>query len=475
VDWLELSYKVDDVAVCQVVGQWRERLAREHELTHGDPPDGQDRNLGSVCVPIELGEAKVPFQLKATSNPNIFIGKNGSFTFRIDAAASEGWALKVIFSGTRWLEGLQAAEALEFARSAADAFGWQERSNPLTEAATERVARCDLAADVAGFDLRQNDQDAWVKPRRGRVTHENITEPEESDFERADTGVFYERKSQVSGLYVCRGAGLECCAYNKPLQLEKSADHDKRRAEETRWRENGWDGQQPVTRIEFRFRSSVLREFHEDGTNYRDDAKLFFKKLNAVWAYATQKWCRLVDVESSTRRKRAQVDERWAAVQKVQFGRERQLPAERKRIRGGANVMQALGTVFSFTAGADTLPSLDDCPNDDGEVFVEPEQSRVLSSDERARWLAHFGSNLGRLFGETLPDELVRTFLLRMPDPQTVAEASKGKVDADEVRQRQEERAEQRALAYLASRWTSTLARFAEAEPGPAAVMGKAA
>ena len=80
---------------------------------------------------------------------------------------------------------------------------------------------------------------------------------------------------------------------------------------------------------------------------------------------------------------------------------------------------------------------------------------------ERKAWLVWHCKTLCYDLGNVLADELAQQFRARMPNVDEVAEKTNRSVD--EVEQRQQSLAEQRALHYVRQRWCAVEARFEEA------------
>lgn len=210
----------------------------------------------------------------------------------------------------------------------------------------------------------------------------------------------------VTGYTLCAGRPLMCRIYNKIAQIEATSDPEKRvariEAESARWKANGWNGDDPVTRVEFQLRSEVIKEFGVRAPG------VLAESLDAIWKYLTcfdvvvcnadgepircrdgsgltvvrdsdgtalvemlrtrkKGWIRLVIPGTASRPSRCKVDPRWQAVRAVRFKSDPE-PAIRTRIRGGATVASVLGCARSNLAKDDRLPRFRDDTRFDDEA-----------------------------------------------------------------------------------------------------------
>ena len=202
------------------------------------------------------------------------------------------------------------------------------------------VRRVDLAADFKGFDIREDDAINFKRPSGPSRLAEWI-EVEDPTTTR------YHRGTKMTGITICPGGDLMARVYDKCEELKIRRDAQKTSTEQEVWTWSGWKPGDAVTRVEFQFRSPVLKEF--DGFDARDPRELA-KNLDALWRYAVEKWCSLI-VRDDERTSRCSVDPRWRAVQDVRFAERQRLP-RRHRKRAGASAGQAIGCCLSIAAGA---------------------------------------------------------------------------------------------------------------------------
>lgn len=121
-----------------------------------------------------------------------------------------------------------------------------------------QVSEVHICADIAGWELSMNDVDAFVTRGRSKKARKAKDiygdEESESDDDITITG------RRVTQFDFSKTAPHACCIYDKTKEVRV---HHKRWFEQV-WRENGWDGQGQVTRVEFRYERQCLREMHID-------------------------------------------------------------------------------------------------------------------------------------------------------------------------------------------------------------------
>jgi hypothetical protein len=310
VDWLTTAFrgqlsKPVEAVLC-------ERLAVAHELR--------------TAVGVELAPGVV-LALNAASRPGWWRLSNADVRVVVDSEASGGWLLEVTASALL-LGRVGAADALACARGIATAV--------LAGVEEARVRRVDLCADFVGFDLGAIDSRAWVVPRRCGV--EDVASLHE-----------YRHAAVRTGFAIGKSA-VRLRVYDKTEELRLGRNEgDKRDEEHARWRSAGWNGKDEVTRVEFQVRGDALTELE-----LRDPTKLL-ERLDAVWAYCSRTWVRLVDLGTATRRARCRTQDRWRAVQAVTFARADGEVAVRKRSRAPARARLAFGVATNYAAGVGAI------------------------------------------------------------------------------------------------------------------------
>jgi hypothetical protein len=76
------------------------------------------------------------------------------------------------------------------------------------------------------------------------------------------------------------------------------------------WMANGWDGVTPVSRLELQLRRKGLKRF--DRTM---DFVTFQDRKADIWAYGTERFLRIVNPETATRKERAKETDYWRDYQ----------------------------------------------------------------------------------------------------------------------------------------------------------------
>ena len=114
------------------------------------------------------------------------------------------------------------------------------------------------------------------------------------------------------------------------------------------WRGNGWDGESAVSRLELQLRREGLRRFDKNM-----DFVTFQDSKPDIWVYVTDKYIRIVDPDSATRKERAKVMGYWKDYQDCYglFGeRLGVLPYKQLSLEWRHIVKQAAGCIASAWA-----------------------------------------------------------------------------------------------------------------------------
>lgn len=168
--------------------------------------------------------------------------------------------------------------------------------------AAAKVSRVDLCVDfVTGVDFERIPKAAWVNRARKRTSHED--------------------RGHLSGLSFGMGGVIAGRLYDKTLEIESSGKtylYDI-------WREAGWQGEQPVWRLEFEFKREVL---HQLGI---ETVPELLARRAALWYYAMC-WLRLA-VPSSTDNSKDRWPNHplWDVLTQANWGVERGEPLTRTR------------------------------------------------------------------------------------------------------------------------------------------------
>ncbi|MFC2009167.1 hypothetical protein ACFLUT_03840 [Chloroflexota bacterium] len=132
---------------------------------------------------------------------------------------------------------------------------------------------------------------------------------------REITGTVVKRDDYASGSHA-RGHRLTGYSFGGGSLLGRIYDKKREAKQKGKewfypmWKENGWDGEAPVTRTEFEFKRGMLKQWQVTGVSDLRPC------MGDLWQFATQTWLVLrtaVDTDSNYRR--WPVSEFWKAVQ----------------------------------------------------------------------------------------------------------------------------------------------------------------
>lgn len=166
---------------------------------------------------------------------------------------------------------------------------------------------------------------------------------------------YYEGK-RFSGYVFGQGGPISCRIYDKTLEVKKS----KKTYLFPLWKQQGWDGESPVWRVEFQMKSEVLRE-----CRVRTMGQLM-DQMNSLWCYCTTQWLRLCDPSDAINQSRWPVAPLWSAISEVTFNDES--TEELRRIRKDTApcdqslFINGLGGLTSFMAREGILKIEDAMP-----------------------------------------------------------------------------------------------------------------
>lgn len=154
------------------------------------------------------------------------------------------------------------------------------------------VSRADLCVDfVTDCDISALAESDWVSRARNFSQHSVAR--------------------QFSGWSVGQGGALSCRLYNKLLEIEKSGKTYMFDI----WRDRGWDGVQPVWRLEFQFRRESLRELEVQTFSQ------FMDKMGGLWSYASERWLRLtIPNATDTTQSRWPLHPMWETLTQADWG-----------------------------------------------------------------------------------------------------------------------------------------------------------
>jgi hypothetical protein len=273
VDTLELNFGIEEYKESDMFE--RLNVAKEEAIAAG--------YKGRLGVPVELYGNEFMVQARGSKGGYEYLLKNGDVDLQIMPDARGGKPspeLRVVFrSPFLWQSGEVQAynKVVEFV-------------NNMASTTYCRVSRADLCVDKV-MPLPEINRKAQV-----------VSLMREKDL---FYGGDFQRGQRETGYQFGRG-GMSCRFYDKEYEIAvKGHGHIKQV-----WIENGWDGESPVSRLELQLRREGLRRF--DATM---DFVTFQDSKSDIWAYMTNKYIRIVNPESATRKERAKVIEYWKDYQ----------------------------------------------------------------------------------------------------------------------------------------------------------------
>lgn len=281
----------------------------------------------------------------------------------------------------------------------------------------ERVRRVDLAATVLGFSLAGLSES--FAGTRSRV--DEYVEDRATGVPASLKLVTHRRGRTLTGYTIAAGNCRMARLYDKRDELRVKGDLDKRAIERSIWEaaghyelEPGHEGPElPVTRVEFQLRGEALDKWPDMRTPFS-----LQEWLDTAWAWLTEKWLRVVQSGTATRRRRARLHPAWKAARKASFGASVSGARWTERGRRGPSARLLFGLMLGRVCGErghgrgcyDKRPRV-------RRLFVEPDPSPQLSlygpdweAHERERQLAASfraqAERLGALAVESLVKEL---------------------------------------------------------------------
>ncbi len=154
-----------------------------------------------------------------------------------------------------------------------------------------RVSRVDLFLDFcSAVDMEGWTRRAWVT--KAAEIHQ------------------YAEGERFTGWTVGAGGVLMARLYEKSIESKKRGKDYLHGL----WRQAGWDGEQPVWRLEFEFKRELLVQLGLDSVTSVLNGRA------GLWAYATQKWLRLtIPSESDDSRSRWPVHPLWESLARIDW------------------------------------------------------------------------------------------------------------------------------------------------------------
>jgi len=238
---------------------------------------------GRLGVPIELSGNEFMVQARGSKGGYEYMLRNGDIELQIMPDARGGKPspeLRVIFrSSFLWQSGEVQAynKVVEFV-------------NNVASIEYCRVSRADLCVDKV-MPLPEINRKAQV-----------VSLLREKDL---FYGSDFQRGQRETGYQFGRG-GMSCRFYDKAYEIAVKGHGHIMQV----WIGNGWDGESPVSRLELQLRREGLRRFDKT----MDFVTLQDSKSD-IWAYMTNRYIRIIQPSSATRKERAKVIEYWKDYQ----------------------------------------------------------------------------------------------------------------------------------------------------------------
>lgn len=249
-----------------------------------------------------------------------------------------------------------------------------------------QVSEVHLCADIVGWDIGQAN---WQEGFVSRAVSTSAR-PDETDVESGPCAVRCRWKKLTTLEFGSHSSRLSCSIYNKSVEIQRSG----KQWFEDIWKANGWDGEAPVWRVEFRFRREFLRVV---GVEWAYDLMDMMKLL---WDYAAghatdgedglpDGWLRyVIPNPSDTTRSRWPVHPAWRVVQRAfsddAYSHVGSLVFKReKEVNVSKQVAAVAGYISSIAAqGGDLYPELN---GDLDEVMTWMTQAVALDLHTKER------------------------------------------------------------------------------------------
>lgn len=217
-----------------------------------------------------------------------------------------------------------------------------------------KLSRVDPSLDADEISFKQKDAMGIVTRAKGKTQH--------------FVDEIYTSGRTFSGFTVGRGNPILARIYNKTFEINNSGKLWFRDI----WRNNGWDENKPVWRVEFQVRRQALIEF---GIPTFD---LFADKQDELWAYLTQEWLSLRK-PCSDNISRWKLTTKWMKVQRAITNYSAE-PLIRETIKQ-SNLIQLLDQASGLFMSVAAL-SNHDSPSDTSKLLESWCEIKLLKKDK---------------------------------------------------------------------------------------------
>jgi len=260
-----------DLSTC-VVGQRVDALviAFALEVFPSIRDELQERqSIADLAGTAQLRIGDLTCAMKRSRRRDSIVFENADLRGSFDECAAGGWQLELIVRAT-YLATHALVEVIALARRMAEGFGTIKNA---------RLRRFDLAADSVRFPLRKDDPDRIVTRARidAFIAQTKDIDEVSGEFCKPAVREHHSADHTITGFSVAQGNPLMACIYDKTAELAQPGREEKRAIEHEIWSRNGWNGIDPVTRIEFQHRGEFL-----DDVSLRDIDTLA-SRLDEIW------------------------------------------------------------------------------------------------------------------------------------------------------------------------------------------------
>lgn len=183
----------------------------------------------------------------------------------------------------------------------------------------------------------------------------------------------YRESEQVTGFVFGQSGVVSARLYNKSKEIEKSGKYFFKEL----WQKNGWDGNQPVWRLEFQLRREALKSCRST------DPLLIIELFNSLWRFYATSWLSLREVNpSDNNRSRWPISPEWRTIANANFNSEPAQVIRRFRFdccpQDESLFIGATGYLVSFMVKHD-YPSFEEAVS----KFVERARAYFLVSENK--------------------------------------------------------------------------------------------
>lgn len=155
----------------------------------------------------------------------------------------------------------------------------------------DKLSRLDICLDIDEITFVEND------------VHFLVTKARKQEVCYVDS-IHYLGKN-FSGFVIGKGSPLSCRIYSKTREITTS---NKKWFKEI-WKQNGWNEEDIVWRVEFQLRRKVLKEL---GISKLEEIA---PNIDLLWKYLTVQWLSIREMTDKTNITRCNIDNRWLLVQ----------------------------------------------------------------------------------------------------------------------------------------------------------------